>query len=133
MYKASFGFCNQIFFTLMGDWPSHNPQPGGPGVALGLASTPQPGQLVEPARGLSPNWYSSQGHRDTQAPPPTARWLACTDRPKFTVKPSHFIYKYCISEKNNLGSSYCTCIYMYLNLLNNSTSAGKMGGFQTQW
>ena len=64
----------------MGDWPSHNPQPGGPGVALGLASTPQPGQLVEPARGLSPNRYSSQGHRDTQAPPPQqGGWLALTD------------------------------------------------------
>ena len=29
--------------------------------------------LVEPVRGLSPNRYSSQGHRDTQAPT-TARW-----------------------------------------------------------
>ena len=54
----------------MGNWPSHNPQPGRPGVALGLASTPRPGRLVEPARGLSPNRYSSQGHRNTQAPPP---------------------------------------------------------------
>ena len=63
-------FRNQIFFTLMGNWPSHNPQPGQRGVALGLASTPRPGRLVEPARGLSPNRYSSQGHRNTQAPPP---------------------------------------------------------------
>ena len=64
------GFRNQIYFTLMGNWPSHNPQPGRPGVARGLASTPRPGRLVEPARGLSPNRYSSQGHRNTKAPPP---------------------------------------------------------------